>query len=122
MLTVSSASNVLLFACYALCSGSGLIILKTSLNNRVTKSLGYIETFLQPSFMLGFFLYACGFLLWMLILSKFKLNVAFPVATSLFFVVSALGSYFVLKEPFTIAQAVGIGLCLAGIVLINVKF
>ena len=114
-------SNILLFLFYALCSGSGLIILKTAMNNKTLNSLNLIQTFLQVRFIIGFFLYACGFFLWMLILSKFKLNIAFPIATSLFFIVSGLGSYFILKESFTIMHIIGIFLCLAGILLINIK-
>lgn len=114
-------SNIILFIGYALCSGSGLIILKTAMNEKALKSLNIMQTFLQVKFIMGFFLYACGFLLWMFILSKFKLNIAFPIATSLFFIVSGLGSYFILKESFTIMQVIGIFLCLSGILLINIK-
>jgi len=113
--------NIILFLGYALCSGSGLIILKTAMNKQAFNSLNLIQTFLQVRFIIGLFFYACGFLLWLLILSKLKLNLAFPIATSLFFIVSGLGSYFILKESFTIMQVVGIFLCLAGILLINVK-
>ena len=120
-LSMNHVKEVILFILYALCSGSGLVILKIAMNNKVLKSLNLIQTFLQLRFIIGFFLYVCGFLLWMLILSKYKLNVAFPIATSLFFIVSGLGSYFILKESFTIMQVVGIFLCLAGILLINIK-
>ena len=113
--------NIILFLGYALCSGSGLIMLKTAMNNKTLQSLNLIQTFLQIKFIIGFFLYACGFLLWMLILSKFKLNVAFPIATSLFFIVSGLGSCFILKESFTFIHVVGIFVCLVGILLINIK-
>ena len=118
---MNTAFNITLFLAYALCSGSGLIILKAALNNRGSRLMSITQTVLQPQFLLGFLLYACGFVLWMFILSKFKLNIAFPVATSLFFVVSGLGSYYVLRESFSITQIVGMVLCLAGILLINLK-
>jgi multidrug transporter EmrE-like cation transporter len=57
----------------------------------------------------------------MFILSRFKLNIAFPIATSLFFIISLLGSYFILKESFSFLQAMGIMLCLLGILLISTK-
>jgi drug/metabolite transporter (DMT)-like permease len=113
--------DVLLFIGYALCSGSGLVILKIALNDRAARSLSLIEALLQIKFLVGFLLYAAGFLLWMLILSRFKLNVAFPIAMSFFFIVSGLGSYLVIKESFSLIQVIGILLCLAGIVLINLK-
>ena len=80
-------SNIILFIGYALCSGFGLVILKTAMNTKFIKDLNYIETFFQVRFILGFLLYASGFLLWMVILSKYKLNIAFPIAISLFFIV-----------------------------------
>mgnify|MGYP006224710455 CR=1 FL=1 len=113
--------DIILFIGYALCSGIGLVILKTAMNNKFLKDLNYIETFFQVRFILGFLLYACGFLLWMVILSKYKLNIAFPIAISLFFIVSGLGSYFILRESFTLLQFVGIALCFFGILLINIK-
>jgi drug/metabolite transporter (DMT)-like permease len=113
--------NILLFSGYALCSGSGLIILKSAMSAKADKSLTLFQTFLQVRFIAGFLLYAAGFLLWMLILSRFKLNVAFPVAMSLFFIVSGLGSAFILKESFSVVQIVGIALCLAGILLIHLS-
>lgn len=112
--------NMILFLGYSLCSSAGLIILKIAMNNKVLKSLNLIETFLQLKFIIGFFLYGCGFILWMFILSKFKLNIAFPIATSLFFIILSLGSYFVLNESFTIMHIIGIYLCLAGILLISI--
>lgn len=113
--------NILMFLGYALFSGSGLVILKTAMDYKIAKSLSLIETFLQIRFIIGFIFYAAGFLLWMLILSKFKLNVAFPIAISLFFIVSGLGSYFILKESFSAIHIIGILLCLAGILLVNIK-
>ena len=113
--------SIILFISYALCSGSGLIIIKIAMNNKSAKSLNIVHTFLQTEFFIGFLLYAFGFLLWMLILSKYKLNIAFPIAMSLFFVVSGLGSYFILNESFARIQVIGILFCLIGILLISVK-
>ena len=113
--------DILLFIGYALCSGSGLVILKMAMNDRAARSLSLLQAFFRIKFIVGFFLYAAGFLLWMLILSKFKLNVAFPIAISLFFIVSGLGSYLVLKESVSTIQIIGILLCFAGILLIHLK-
>ena len=113
--------NILLFTGYALCSGSGLVILKTAMDNKVVKSMTLVQSFLQARFIIGFVLYAAGFLLWMLILSRFKLNVAFPIAMSLFFIVSGLGSYFIIKESFSLLQIIGILFCLIGILMLHLK-
>ena len=113
--------NIILYIGYALCSGIGLVILKTAMNNKFIKELNYIETFFQVRFILGFLLYAFGFFLWRVILSKYKLNIALPIAISLFYIVSCLGSYFILRESFTLSQLAGITICLIGILLINIK-
>lgn len=113
--------DILLFIGYALCSGSGLVILKMAMNDKSSQSISLIRAFFQVKFIIGFMLYASGFLLWMLILSKYKLNVAFPVAISLFFIVSGLGSYFVIKESVSTLQIIGTLLCLAGILLIHLR-
>lgn len=113
--------NFAVFAAYAFCSGYGLILLKMAMsrNDLSLSTLRYVIFDLK--FLVGFSLYVCGFLLWMYILSKFHLNVAFPIAMALFFVVSSLGSYFVLGESFSLKQIFGIALCFLGIVLVGLK-
>jgi len=113
--------SIALYSFYALCSGSGLIILKIAMNKKTEQSLTMVQALFQKEFFIGFILYGCGFLLWMVILSKYKLNVAYPVATSLFFIVAGLGSYFILKESISTVHIVGIILCIGGILLINVR-
>ena len=119
---IQKISTVLLFLSYALCSGSGLVILKKVVSNISINNLNDVfDILVSGRFVLGFLLYVLGFILWMLILSKFKLNVAFPSAMSLFFIVSSLGSYFFLKESFSIQNIIGIFLCFGGIWLITIK-
>jgi undecaprenyl phosphate-alpha-L-ara4N flippase subunit ArnE len=72
-------------------------------------------------FISGMVLYSFGFLLWLYILSKYDLNVALPIAQSLFFVVTIAGSFFFLQETLNFQHIIGIGLCLLGILLIAVK-
>jgi len=117
---ITTIHNIGLFILYALCSSSGLIILKIAMNNKAPNSLNILDFFLQPKFIIGFVLYAFGFVLWLMIISKFKLNIAFPIATSLFFITLTLGSYFILNEIFPTIHIVGIGFCLIGILLIGI--
>ncbi|MCF8234523.1 MAG: hypothetical protein K9G67_06565 [Bacteroidales bacterium] len=114
--------NILLFAAYALSSGFGLILLKRAVTDKkFALSFKEIIRLINTELIIGFVLYAVGFICWMVILSKLKLNVAFPVAMSLFFIVSAMGSYFILKEPLTFKTLAGMLVCLVGIILITVK-
>ena len=113
--------DILLFLLYALFSGGGLIVLKSSLTNRQFNLSGILNLITDYKFIVGFALYAAGFALWMIILSKFKLNFAFPIAMSLFFIVSSLGSYFLLNEAFSAKLLIGIIFCLVGIIIINIS-
>jgi uncharacterized protein YebE (UPF0316 family) len=90
---MSNLNSIIIFIAYALCSGCGLIILKMVMSDTELSLANITSLILNIKFIIGFILYVFGFLLWMSILSKFKLNVAFPVAMSLFFIVSSLGSY-----------------------------
>lgn len=110
-----------MFISYGLCSGLGLILLKLAVSEHQLSIRRLISLAGNIKFLLGFSLYAAGFLLWLLILSKFRLNVAFPVAMSIFFIISSLGSYFILSEPFSMKQIIGITLCFTGILFVGVK-
>ncbi len=113
--------NVFVFLAYAICSGSGLIILKIAVSGKEISFGNLIAIIFNIQFLIGFFLYVCGFFIWIYILSIFKLNIAFPIAMSLFFIISSLGSLFILREPFSIQQIAGTVLCFLGIVLIGLK-
>ena len=113
--------DVVLFLLYAVFSGGGLIVLKSTLTGREINLTGVLQLLTDIKFIFGFILYALGFALWMVILSKFKLNFAFPIAMSLFFIVSSLGSYFLLSEDFSLKLIIGIAFCLTGIIIINIS-
>lgn len=113
--------NFAVFTAYALASGCGLILLKIAMSKHDLSLSTLRYVILDVKFLVGFSLYVCGFLLWMYILSKFDLNVAFPIAMALFFVVSSLGSYFILGESINIKHSFGIILCFFGIVLVGLS-
>jgi len=111
--------NVILFAAYALFSGGGLVLIKHSMEKSIVNFSSLLDSVLSKGFILGFILYILGFLSWLVILSKFKLNFAFPVAMSLFFLVSMGSSVLFLKESITTLHVIGIILCLLGIIIIT---
>ena len=114
-------SSVSVFTAYALCSGCGLILLKMAMAGN-SLGISFLKTLIvNIKFLVGFSLYVCGFLLWMYILSKFQLNVAFPIAMALFFVVTSIGSYFILGEIFSPRHVVGTLLCFVGIILVGMS-
>ena len=106
---------------YGICSGLGLILLKMAVSEPEFSLKRVLLLAVNIKFVIGFGLYVAGFLLWLFILSKFRLNVAFPVAMSIFFIISSLGSYFILAEPFNTKHIIGMGLCFTGILLVGMK-
>lgn len=57
--------------------------------------------------------YGLGMVLWLFVLSKLKLSLAYP-ATTLIYVFVIAGSWFILKEKITAMQLVGITMMLIG--------
>ena len=62
--------------------------------------------------------YGAGFLLWLLILRKFPLSIAFPVAAGSLIIATQAFSYLYLKEPITTTHLVGVALILAGVTIV----
>lgn len=113
--------NFLIFLSYAIFSGSGLILLKIALTEKPFNLGNLAVIFISPKFLAGMVLYVCGFFIWLFIISRFNVNVAYPAVVSLFFIVTGLGSHFILKESFTAQHIIGIAFCLFGIILIGIK-
>ena len=78
-------------------------------------------TLLSGEFILGFGAYVFGFLLWLLILARLPLSVAFPVAAGGLIVSTQLMGVGLLKEPMPPLHIVGVVLIFFGIVLIYAK-
>lgn len=65
--------------------------------------------------------YVLSFLLWLIILSKFKLVQVYPVAVGMTLILTAIGSYFFLDEKLTAPNIVGIGVIIIGVILVTYK-
>ena len=85
------------------------------LSARTTGEVAWNSLFLVG---IGMLLYISSFAIWMFILSRSPLSTAYPVAIGLTLVFTTLVSAFLLHETITMAQLLGIGLVLAGIILI----
>jgi drug/metabolite transporter (DMT)-like permease len=68
----------------------------------------------------GIFLYAISFLMWLFILSKVKLSIAYPI-TSMNFVLVLLFSYFIYDEKLTLFQYGGVVFIIMGIFLLSAR-
>lgn len=70
--------------------------------------------------LVGVFLYAISFLMWLFILSKVKLSVAYPI-TSMNFVLVLLFAYFIFDEKLTLFQYGGVAFIILGVFLLSMK-
>ena len=73
----------------------------------------------EPRFMSGFFLYGLASLIWFAVISMESLSTAYPVLVSMTFVLVTFGSVFFFGESITLAKLIGMGIILAGIVIVS---
>lgn len=114
-----SVTVLVLFLAYTLATSSGLLLFKygwpgfrdaVSAGHWVSRSAGYVA--------LGAGLYATSFLLWLAIVSRLALTIAYPVAIGLSLIAVTTGAVVWLGEPLTPARLTGAALILAGIALV----
>ncbi len=98
-----------LIAIYTLISAFGLYKIKAA--------DGVQDIFLW----LGAAAYGTGFLIWMLILRKYDLSIAFPIAAGSLIITTQAVSYLFLKETLSTAHLVGVALIIAGITIVYAR-
>jgi multidrug transporter EmrE-like cation transporter len=72
----------------------------------------------QPLFVAGLALYATAALVWFRVISTENLNSSYPLLVSLTFVLVTLGATLFFREPVSWQKVLGLGVILAGIVLV----
>lgn len=105
-------------------SSLGQIFLKMGANSFMEIRLSTDNLFIiiskmikNPSIILGVVIFSLSFFIWILSLSKLKLNIAYPLSSATFVLVGVM-SALILKEPFSFYQIVGIGLIVFGIIIL----
>lgn len=110
---------VWLFLGYTISSVAGLIILKHAVG-RVSFAAGSPWVLSDLGMLLaGAVLYVGGFALWLLVLARVELSVAYPIAVGLTLVFTTLASTLLFSEVVTTFRLVGIVLVFIGIVVIT---
>ena len=71
--------------------------------------------------LIGIFLYGVSFLLWLFIISKIQLNIAYPIIFSLQVILVAVASWLLFKEYLSLWQILGIAFMLVGVFLLTTK-
>jgi multidrug transporter EmrE-like cation transporter len=108
-------TNVLLFAGYTAMSVVGLVLMRLGLPAISRDGFGQASWAPLLEVGAGATLYLGAFAVWLAILSRIELSVAYPVAIGLTLVFVSVSSAVLLKEPVDLGRALGIVLILAGI-------
>ncbi len=77
-----------------------------------------IQTLLSPLVLVGLFFYGMSAIIWLFVLQKFSLSVAYPSLSLSYIAVIVIGA-FVFNEPLTWGKVFGSLLILLGVIFIN---
>ncbi len=109
----------LLFAVYTIFSVTGMVLVKHAAPMlKIAHAQG--GQLLYPGFLIasGAGLYIAGFLVWMVILTRSPLTVAYPIAVGLTMAFSTVCAVLFLHESMTLSTSIGSLLVFLGVVLL----
>lgn len=86
-----------------------------SLKNILTVFLVIVK---NPYILLGLSAYGISFTLWLFVLSKVKLYIAYPISVSITITLISLAAIFLYKEVISALQIVGVATIILGIILL----
>lgn len=108
---------------YAVLSSLGLFFLKLGAGQEFgiffSKNLFSIQ--LNYRIVFGLLFYVLSFLMSLSIMREANLSIFYSVSAGLVYICVGVLSFFVLKEPISVLQLVGMCFILAGIVMMNLK-
>jgi undecaprenyl phosphate-alpha-L-ara4N flippase subunit ArnE len=108
-----SPGSVLILIASTLCAALGQILFRAGARNAET-----LVEFFNRWIMVGLFAYGVGTVLWIYVLSRAPLTVAYPF-TALTFVLVYLAGAVLFGEPVTVRAMAGVVLVLGGLFLIT---
>lgn len=82
--------------------------------------LALFSILFNPKIFFGLFMYFIGAILWILLLSRYKLSVVYPLV-SLNYLFTALLAMWVFHETITLDRWVGIAIVTAGVAVISIS-
>ena len=104
-----------------LCFKKGILGLG-SLDFSLSGLLGLIPRIFQSGWLItGIILFGISFLVYLFVLSKFQLNIAYPILVSAGIILIALASWVLFREPLSLLQILGIIFIIFGIFLLFPK-
>lgn len=113
----------ILLLTYVLSTSGGLVALKLGSASGALVELvdGRIVFHLNFVSLLGVFLYAMSFILYIYLIAKNDLGYIIPLTTALVYILIFFASFIIFKENFTIQKILAIILIIAGLILLNIK-
>lgn len=76
--------------------------------------------FTSPSILLGLASYVASFLVWLAVLSRMDVSLAYPMI-SIGYTIGLAGGYYFFKEPVTTTRILGVAVIMLGVLLISRK-
>jgi len=84
----------------------------------VTGAKWLLEAMLSPSIILAIAIQGVGFFVWVAVVSRMKLGVAFAISGAFFYLLIAAASWYFYDEKLSLMQWVGLALISTGVVVI----
>ncbi len=109
-----------------LCNCASLILLKKGLSTmpdfaeKIGKLSSWIELLTSGYVMAGILLFGISFITWVISLTKIDLSLAYPTVSSTYIIV-AIAGYYLFNEQVSVWRWAGIGLIMAGIIVMYRK-
>ena len=108
--------NYLLFLMQAVISAAGVLILRANLDGFTFRSSVTNIREIGP-ILLGVFVYGLSFLMWLAILSRTNVSIAYPITIGLTLVFTLLGARIFLNETLSMQAAIGVTLITVGVLI-----
>jgi len=118
--------NIILITIVALLTVSSQIFFKKGLktngelrlNNFYDFGMNAIKLLQNKFIIIGIFIAVISAFLWLAIISKLDLTIAFPVSSGIFFILLFLTSWVFIGESITLIKIIGVAIIILGIYLI----
>ena len=108
--------NYLLFLMQAVISAAGVLILRANLDGFTFRSSVTSIREIGP-ILLGVLVYGLSFLMWLAILSRTNVSIAYPITIGLTLVFTLLGARIFLNETLSMQAAIGVTLITIGVLI-----
>lgn len=107
---------------YVCMSAAGLTMIKIGTSRESTLLINSAGFDLKLSWILviGLCVYVLSFLMSIVVMKRMNLTVFYPMSAGLIYIFVSLAGFLLLKETFTIQQLIGMGIILAGILVMNI--